>query len=809
MTTLASASAGSDAGFPDSFYCPITHEIMKDPVIDPTDGQSYERSALLEWVRAHGTSPATRRPISAADLENVQPNRTLRSLIEAAVAKRSESNPAATSASTSPSPSGTSVPNGEAKLNSDDPAIAATVERCDGGFKVTTTLKAAGKGKRCPLDICCVLDVSGSMQVDATVKNTDGETESHGLTVLDIVKHAVRTTISTLGPNDRLSLVAYNGSARVVHPMYAMTDALKRKSKDLLDGLTAGGQTNIWHGLMTGMETLSAGAGGSESKTSGGDVGRASSRVKAVLLFTDGVPNVIPTRGHIHTLQRYVEKNIGNRPDVIHTFGFGYKLDSELLDQLAIEGRGGFHFIPDSSFVGTIFVNALANLLSTGATGVQIDISSQGGQGGQIAAVHSDRPAQEQKEAGTTRFDIGCLRHGQSRTLCFRGADAAAVSVSIRGNIVQFAGTQVATATLTGESVDVAADSDPEVLRCQLVALLAGQSADDFQATAPASLRTLAMSFGSGAAAQTVFGAGLLKDMSGEIRLALQSSTAFKKWGRHYLRSLRCAHSQQYCNNFKDPGVQNYGGNLFEELRDETDDIFNTIPPPQPRPSPSATHGGSRSRSSSSSFQSTPNFSFTYNNAAGPCYAGECQVRMRGGGTKLVRDLRKDDWVATGAQDGPEFAAVRCVVRTSCPGGVADLVELRAYGSHGAGAESPLRITPWHPVRSSSSSGSSSVINDWDFPCNRGPVQPSSRCDAVYSVLLTPGATSMEVSGIACLSLAHGIEGHAVASHPFFGTQEVVENLRRMPGFAAGRVDLCGGSCVVRDEATGLVCGLV
>lgn len=33
--------------------------------------------------------------------------------------------------------------------------------------------------------------------------------------------------------------------------------------------------------------------------------------------------------------------------------------------QLAVEGGGSYAFIPDSGFVGTVFVNALANTLVT------------------------------------------------------------------------------------------------------------------------------------------------------------------------------------------------------------------------------------------------------------------------------------------------------------------------------------------------------------------------------------------------------------------------------------------------------------
>lgn len=49
--------------------------------------------------------------------------------------------------------------------------------------------------------------------------------------------------------------------------------------------------------------------------------------------------------------------------------------------------------------------------------------------------------------------------------------------------------------------------------------------------------------------------------------------------------------------------------------------------------------------------------------------------------------------------------------------------------------------------------------------------------------------------------------------HPYFGTQCVVDDLRKMRGFAQGCIELfpavAGGKTMVRDEKSGLVCGFV
>ena len=48
---------------PDSFVCPISYEIMRDPVVT-ADGLSYERAAIEHWFSTgHRTSPRTNEPL--------------------------------------------------------------------------------------------------------------------------------------------------------------------------------------------------------------------------------------------------------------------------------------------------------------------------------------------------------------------------------------------------------------------------------------------------------------------------------------------------------------------------------------------------------------------------------------------------------------------------------------------------------------------------------------------------------------------------------------------------------------------------
>ncbi|XP_063502086.1 WD repeat, SAM and U-box domain-containing protein 1 isoform X5 [Symphalangus syndactylus] len=66
------------SGIPDEFICPITRELMKDPVI-ASDGYSYEKEAMENWIsKKKRTSPMTNLVLPSAVLT---PNRTLKMAI--------------------------------------------------------------------------------------------------------------------------------------------------------------------------------------------------------------------------------------------------------------------------------------------------------------------------------------------------------------------------------------------------------------------------------------------------------------------------------------------------------------------------------------------------------------------------------------------------------------------------------------------------------------------------------------------------------------------------------------------------------
>lgn len=75
----------------------------------------------------------------------------------------------------------------------------------------------------------CVVDISGSMGAEASVKTDSGKEEKHGLSLLDIVKHAVKTVVHTLQPTDRFALVVFSTTARVVLDLTYIKDTPKQR----------------------------------------------------------------------------------------------------------------------------------------------------------------------------------------------------------------------------------------------------------------------------------------------------------------------------------------------------------------------------------------------------------------------------------------------------------------------------------------------------------------------------------------------------------------------------------------------------
>lgn len=83
LSAGAGASAGAAGQWPQQFVCPLSNQVMSDPVV-AADGVSYQREAITDWMRLRDVSPVTGHPLGSAVL---QPNYALRAAIAAEVAQ--------------------------------------------------------------------------------------------------------------------------------------------------------------------------------------------------------------------------------------------------------------------------------------------------------------------------------------------------------------------------------------------------------------------------------------------------------------------------------------------------------------------------------------------------------------------------------------------------------------------------------------------------------------------------------------------------------------------------------------------------
>jgi hypothetical protein len=337
-----------------SFICPISLEIMKDPVIGP-DGHSYDRDSISAWLASgQSVSPLTRLPLNGSDLI---PNHALRNAIEEYQKQQKQ----------------------EAVLAVERAAEEKKDDRVVAGVELTASHLAGEEGTVVicvqaedvestvlPTVFIDVLDVSYSMHESAT--ETSGDVEDVvPFSRLDLVKHSVRTQIELMRDTDYLAIVIFDNTSEVLLPVVRMNKQGKQTARQVVDTIKPRGSTNIWGGLLQGLKLAES------TDCVGKNV--------AIILQTDGesIASCNPPRGIAPSLQSWIANH--DVPLTLHTVGYSYgqSLDMPLLRQLSAIGGGSVSYVPDGSMVGTVFIHVMANLMSVQYRGASLSIRASDG----------------------------------------------------------------------------------------------------------------------------------------------------------------------------------------------------------------------------------------------------------------------------------------------------------------------------------------------------------------------------------------------------------------------------------------------
>lgn len=244
------------------------------------------------------------------------------------------------------------------------------------------------------------------------------------------------------------------------------------------------------------------------------------------------------------------------------------------------------------------------------------------------------------------------------------------------------------------------------------------------------------------------------------------------------------AHEKQQCTNFKDPGLQDYGGNFFRQCVEEADSVFVSLPAPVP--SLRAAIPMTRSVARDDTHDSPPvleevNMS-RYHNSGNPCFAGHSMVTLSNGEQLRVDKVRKGD-VFFDPLD-KNGAKVLCVIKTKCFNNIESLVSF----------PSGLCITPYHPIR---------IQGQWVLPATIY-TPCASRCPFVFNFILERGHVA-RINDIDCVTMGHSFLEDGVR-HAYFGSKLAIEDLSGMRGWVDGLIEF-KHNCIRRMAGTGMVMG--
>jgi len=192
---------------------------------------------------------------------------------------------------------------------------------------------------RLPLNLAIAVDTSGSMQGEA----------------IQFVREGLYRMLDDLGPDDRISLISFSGSATIVVDYVAGDDPELALG---IGNLQAGGNTNIYDGLRVAYETVESHA----------DL----ERQNRVILLSDGEA----TAG-IQSDSRLVEMSAAYNTEGygLSTIGMGEGFNPELMRDLAEKGAGAFYFLEDLSAVQEVFEEEVTTFLVPLAKDVKISLT--------------------------------------------------------------------------------------------------------------------------------------------------------------------------------------------------------------------------------------------------------------------------------------------------------------------------------------------------------------------------------------------------------------------------------------------------
>ncbi|MGD8471166.1 MAG: VWA domain-containing protein [Desulfobacteraceae bacterium] len=229
------------------------------------------------------------------------------------------------------------------------------------------------------VDMVIVLDRSGSMK---------------GRKIND-ARQAVLQLLSGLTAKDRFALVTYSDRVQQISGLKHVTADHGKQLKMLVNGIIAGGGTNLGDGLQTGIDVILAAP--------------ENGNAKKLVLISDGLANKGITDS---TRLGQMAAVAVEQEFAISTVGVGNDFNEQLMTTIADHGAGNYYYLENPMAFAEVFQKEFFYTRATVATNVSISFSL--GSGISIADA-AGYPLTVQKDRAV--FYPGDLRAGQSRKL--------------------------------------------------------------------------------------------------------------------------------------------------------------------------------------------------------------------------------------------------------------------------------------------------------------------------------------------------------------------------------------------------------
>jgi Ca-activated chloride channel family protein len=224
-----------------------------------------------------------------------------------------------------------------------------------------------------------VLDRSGSM---------------NGRKIND-ARQAVLNLLSSLSANDRFALITYSDAVQVVSGLQRVTAENRRQLEALINGVTAGGATNLGAGLEAGINVILSAAG--------------MEHAAKLILISDGLAN----RGMIDPVRLGTMAAVAVQKEfAISTVGVGNDFNEQLMTAIADHGAGNYYYLENPMAFAEVFQKEFGYTKATVATHVSISLQLNNGISLLDAAGY---PVSFQENCAV--FYPGDLRSGQTRKL--------------------------------------------------------------------------------------------------------------------------------------------------------------------------------------------------------------------------------------------------------------------------------------------------------------------------------------------------------------------------------------------------------